>query len=139
MSLARAMNIKAPDPFPGASGLSKPSTALVNQVSFIEKQRQGVGKTIAEIQCGTMSTLAELRERQTGQFSLTAIHADDLNLGCIQQAIEIGLSVGAETSSDHNGELYKGCRREGPLVCCRNGHVERMALRLVLEDGEDGR
>jgi len=40
---------------------------------------QGVGKAIAEIQGSTMSSLAELCERQTGQFSLTAINADDLN------------------------------------------------------------
>jgi len=40
---------------------------------------QGVRKAIAEIQGSTMSSLAELCESQTGQFSLTAINADDLN------------------------------------------------------------
>jgi len=100
---------------------------------------QGVGKAIAEIQCGTMPSLAKLCESPTGQFSLSAINADDLNLGCIQKAIEIGLSIGAETGSDHDRELHEGCSRESPLVCSSNGHVERMALRFVLEDGKDGR
>jgi hypothetical protein len=67
---------------------------------------QGVGKAITEIQCGTMPTLAKLCESQTSQFSLTAINTDDLNLGCSQKAIEIGLSIGAIASSDHNGELH---------------------------------
>ena len=71
----------------------------------------GPREAVAEIQCGTMPPLAKWCESQTGQLSLSAINADDLNLGYIQKALQIGLSIGAITGSDHNGELHRGCSR----------------------------
>lgn len=69
---------------------------------LVEPFDQGVGKAVAEIECGTMPALAKLRESRAGHFGLAAINADDLNLGCIQKMIQIGLRFGAVAGADHN-------------------------------------
>lgn len=75
--------------------------------------------------------------RSQPQLSLASIKTDDLNFCCIQKTIQLNLSIGATAGTDDDVELHQRSSREQSLTCCGNYLIKSVALRLILEDGEN--